>query len=75
MKQILTSGAIFPLDPINETRTWKIDLTAALKMGIHKGAIKHDGRQCPLRFLCSPHSFGTSHQIESYAIMSSQNVA
>lgn len=39
MKQILTKGAIFPLDPIDET-TRKIDLTEALQMGNHKGAIK-----------------------------------
>jgi hypothetical protein len=39
MKQILTKGAIFPLDPINET-TQKINLAEALKMENHKGTIK-----------------------------------
>eukprot|EP00978_Attheya_sp_CCMP212_P033275 scaffold133615_cov42-Attheya_sp.AAC.1 len=39
MKQILTKGPIFPLDPVDET-TRKIDLAEALKMGNHKGAIK-----------------------------------
>jgi hypothetical protein len=36
----MTSGAIFPLDPIDEKTRQKIDLTEALKIGNHKGTIK-----------------------------------
>ena len=39
MQTILKSGAIFPLDPIDESSR-KLDLDEALKMGNHKGAIK-----------------------------------